>query len=82
VQPENVGHVHTCRQLGIHQLGHHQPPRRTVVDCPLEQRHWPQKDRVVPALRFFQQAQPAAEEDARYRQVVQPRQLIQRLPSG
>ena len=82
VQPKDVGHVHTCRQLGIDQLGHHQPPRGAVIRRPLDQRHRPQKNRMTPALRFLEQAQPAAKQDARRRNVVQPRQLIQRWPGG
>ena len=76
VQPEHTGHFHSRRELGIYQLGHHQPPRSSIVIAPLEQRHRSQKDSVTAALRIFEQPQPATKEDARCRYVVQPWLLI------
>ena len=82
VQPENVGHLHSRRQLGIDQLGDHQAPRGVIVRRPIEQRDRSQKDGVTPTLGFPKQAQPATEENARRRRVVQPRLLIERGPGG
>ena len=55
VQTEDTGHLHTRGELGIHQLGHHQPSRGGVVWRPLEQRNRPQKDRVMPAVCITKQ---------------------------
>ena len=82
VQSKNPSHLHACRQLGIHQLGHHQPPSGTVVLCPLEQGHGAQKDGVTAILRIPQQAEPATEQDARRRWLAQPRLLIERQSGG
>ena len=82
VQPEHTGNLLTRRELGIYQLGHHQPPRSSIVIAPLEQRHRSQKDGLTAALRIFEQPQPATKEDARCRYVVQPWPLIQSLPGG
>jgi hypothetical protein len=80
VQPKHARYFHPRRQLGIDHLGHHQPPCRAIVVAPLEQRHRRQKDGVAAALRIFEQAQPATEEEPRRRSVYQSRLLIERWP--
>ena len=39
MEPEHTRHFHTRRQLGVDDLGYHQPSRRPIVLRPLEERH-------------------------------------------
>jgi hypothetical protein len=56
VQPKHTRYFHARRELGIDQLGYYQPPCRSIVVEPLEQRYRRQKEGMAAALRIFEQA--------------------------